>query len=385
MTPQEQYEMIIEEGSQEIKSISGQLSLTMWNSMGIIYEVCEKAYKVLEKYDSAGPGRKKEGLKSMSRTYADLARNTGLAVGFIKRAHNVFKKTYEIVGDKATIPVLPIGPRVAEVIVSTSKIEDFEKTKLLQEAIKTCMSEEQAKAKIIEMSKDPWKGEEIYRTTFWSCKKSDPRFGDIYPGRLPGQIIFNLLYHYTKEGDFCLFPFVGSGTEADVATHMNRDFMCWDIQELERVKKRYPGRYFKASSLSPWTYRNTKDKDADFVFADPPRFIWGDGSWDDTQSNERYANLESTDIDSFVDGMEIVGRHAYRALKGGGKFAILLRQPGFLNIPNDDITLNLVARYQQLFDLHRRITVAFPMSMHKPTEPGDMVAGYMDLIIMEKR
>lgn len=70
----------------------------------------------------------------------------------------------------------------------------------------------------------------VQYTNLWHFSQCDPRFGiKGYPGRLPGQIMQNLLYLFTSENDWVLVPFAGSGTEIDVAESMNRNCQAYDI------------------------------------------------------------------------------------------------------------------------------------------------------------
>lgn len=386
ITAEDQYRSIIEEGSERILKMTAQLSMNMWSGMGVIYDVCEEAFRILERAGMAGPGRNKDGFVSMGKTYQDLCLKTGLNLSTIKNAHRVFKTTKMIVGgERDDIPTLPLTPKAANMIILHNKLEDSDKERLIVDTISDELSDEQVRARILDITDALQSEHRIYRSTLWSVKRCDPRYGVVYPGRLPGQIIHNTLYHYTEKDDFCLFPFVGGGTEADVAKQMGRDYLAWDINEMDSVKMEHRKKYFVANSLSPWRYREIQDKDADLVFMDPPRFLWGNGKWEDSSSSEAFAHIDSSDIEAFIDSMELLGRHAYDALKLGGKLVLLLRQPGFIDIPKEDITMTIAGILQGNYDLVRRIAVTFPMNMFKPSEPGNFVSGFMDMLVLEKR
>ena len=47
----------------------------------------------------------------------------------------------------------------------------------------------------------------------WSFNPPNPDYGLDYPGRIPGQIIENLLYYYTEPFDKVIDPMAGGGTE----------------------------------------------------------------------------------------------------------------------------------------------------------------------------
>lgn len=56
----------------------------------------------------------------------------------------------------------------------------------------------------------------------WNFSGCDPRFGEEYPGRIPGQLILHLLYFYSQPGDLVVDPMVGSGTTIDACAYLGR-------------------------------------------------------------------------------------------------------------------------------------------------------------------
>jgi len=49
-------------------------------------------------------------------------------------------------------------------------------------------------------------------TNVWNFPQCDDRYGLDYPGRIPGQIVENLLYYYTEPFDLVVDPMAGGGT-----------------------------------------------------------------------------------------------------------------------------------------------------------------------------
>jgi hypothetical protein len=66
-------------------------------------------------------------------------------------------------------------------------------------------------------------------TNLWHFHQCDPRFGAEHPGRIPGQIMVNLLHLYTERGDLVLDLFAGSGTTIDVCRAMGRECVAFDL------------------------------------------------------------------------------------------------------------------------------------------------------------
>jgi DNA-binding MarR family transcriptional regulator len=64
----------------------------------------------------------------------------------------------------------------------------------------------------------------------WNFAKNDPRLGYYdYAGRIPGQIIMNLLYYYTEQEELVVDPMAGSGTTVDTCLIMNKRCKAYDI------------------------------------------------------------------------------------------------------------------------------------------------------------
>lgn len=63
----------------------------------------------------------------------------------------------------------------------------------------------------------------------WNYSGCDPLFGQQdYVGRIPGQLMINLLYFYTKQGDFIVDPMAGGGTTIDACLIMGRKCLAFD-------------------------------------------------------------------------------------------------------------------------------------------------------------
>lgn len=65
----------------------------------------------------------------------------------------------------------------------------------------------------------------------WNFSKCMPLTGkDVYPGRIPGQIVFNVLYFFTKSGDLVIDPMAGGGTVIDACLLMDRKCYAYDLE-----------------------------------------------------------------------------------------------------------------------------------------------------------
>jgi len=63
----------------------------------------------------------------------------------------------------------------------------------------------------------------------WNFLAPHELFGYEYPGRVPGQLVLQLLYFFTRQGDLVVDPMAGSGTTVDACLLMNRRCLAYDI------------------------------------------------------------------------------------------------------------------------------------------------------------
>jgi len=96
----------------------------------------------------------------------------------------------------------------------------------------------------------------------WNFSECDDRFGIEYPGRIPGQIIQNILYYYTKENDIIVDPMAGGGVTNDVCKYTNRKCYSYDINpKRDFIKKHDITKSFPS-----------KLKDISLIILDPPYY-----------------------------------------------------------------------------------------------------------------
>jgi DNA modification methylase len=146
-------------------------------------------------------------------------------------------------------------------------------------------------------------------TTLWDFKKCDERFGFKYPGRIPGQIIWNLMYYYTEEGDVFLDPMAGSGTSIDVGKMLGRKVIAFDLKPSRNdiiqndITKGIP----------------LRDNSVDFVFLDPPYWNMKKGEY-----TNRKDDLSRMSLGDFYEQIDFISRESFRVLKQGGHVALII-------------------------------------------------------------
>ena len=110
----------------------------------------------------------------------------------------------------------------------------------------------------------------------WNWNDCDRRFGDDWPGRIPGQLIAHILYYFSRQNDLVFDPMGGGGVTPDVCLTLNR--RCWTMDMIDRPDTRpeiepyywdIKGDFKKGQKASGLF--NSKQK-PDLIIMDPPYF-----------------------------------------------------------------------------------------------------------------
>lgn len=216
----------------------------------------------------------------------------------------------------------------------------------------------------------PW----LRYTDVWNFSECDDRFGIDYDGRIPGQIIQNLLYYYTDASAFIIDPMAGGGTTLDVCTKcdkVRRRCLAFDIK---------PSRpdILLADAAKPWSVNGAA---ADLIFIDPP--YW-------SQMENSYGGIASQPLNEYLSFMRLVLDEVNKHLKSNGILALLIApmaiKTGYLDLP-----FMLCGLAQQLgFELKRRIQVPVGSQQIGPAvtrhckDTRTMMAIARDLLILQK-
>lgn len=147
--------------------------------------------------------------------------------------------------------------------------------------------------------------------TFSSCMAAA---GEDYPGRIPGQLIANVLFFFTKPGDLVIDPMAGGGTTCDVCLMMGRSCYGYDNKaEQERVD-------IVAHDLAiGWPERLKK---AQLIFWDPPYYDKKDDKNEDGGYGE--GSISKLDRDAYLAFFAKAFKQAATAVKKGTRLAFLM-------------------------------------------------------------
>ncbi len=185
-------------------------------------------------------------------------------------------------------------------------------------------------------------GFDLRERNVWTFDTPDPRFGKAnFKGRIPGQIVANALYFYTKQGDYVIDPFSGSGTTGDIIDTLphfaDRKYKMYDAEPTDE-------RIMRNNALLTGIPEQTGS--VDYIFLDPPaEFSQKDASTDFDVS------LEASKAE-FVLKFKGLIRECSRILKSGGKVSIVIEPAftisDFIDFPNEVTHLFREAGFKQI-------------------------------------
>ena len=176
----------------------------------------------------------------------------------------------------------------------------------------------------------------IEKSTVWSFKsRGNWAVHDSgYRGNWAPEVPRNLILKYTKEGDWVLDPFVGGGTTAIESILLGRNFIGCDINpgaitftksKIKNLKSRlkfYQGVKLvkcRLYNIDARSMINVKTSSMDLVCAHPPYL----DIIEYTRTNP--SDLSTiTDVSRYLREMRKVSYEAYRCIKPGGYFCVLI-------------------------------------------------------------
>lgn len=133
-----------------------------------------------------------------------------------------------------------------------------------------------------------------------------------YFGKMPPQVVENLLWFYTKPGDIVFDPFAGGGTTIDVAKAMGRRVWTSD---------RKPSTPTLPIHLHDITagWPDAAPRKVDFVLLDPPYWRQAAGKYSDQPED-----LGNMTIEGFMDAWHTVVKTCTEHLTDGGRLAYII-------------------------------------------------------------
>jgi len=164
---------------------------------------------------------------------------------------------------------------------------------------------------------DKNKGETDWHRYFdiWNFAGRDERFGIVYPGNIPGQIVLNVLYYYAGKNALVVDPMAGGGVTIDCVDFLNKEecahrkCLAYDInpvKERDDIQKNdillgYP----------------KEAKNCDLIFLDPPY---------SKKKEEEYGenSISALSRDKYLDSFNAIAKNSFDTIKSGGFLAFIM-------------------------------------------------------------
>jgi len=141
----------------------------------------------------------------------------------------------------------------------------------------------------------------------WNYSHCDPRFGQKYPGQIPGQAVVNLLLWLTKPFDVIVDPMSGGGTTVDVCRYLLRRYYCFDID---------PHR----PDIKQWDIRQGYPRlpqKPDFIILDPPY-------WRLKRDDYSPDGVAMGSYQEWLEFMRKLAKDSFKCISQGGHVALFV-------------------------------------------------------------
>jgi hypothetical protein len=215
----------------------------------------------------------------------------------------------------------------------------------------------------------------------WNFQKCDERFGIQHPGQIPGQIMQNLNWYFTKPKDLVVDLFAGGGSTLDVCKYDDDDFgnRACEAYDIQPVRKDIHKRDIVGEGI-PDISR------AQLVFLDPPYWAQKRGEYSADPTN-----LANLDLASFYSATSKIANDCLAAVGQGAIVALIVGGAEFLakHTRGKDHALEIVARVKG--ELIQRIIVPYSTETYqahdvtRAKETQGMLNLYRDLLVWEAR
>lgn len=210
----------------------------------------------------------------------------------------------------------------------------------------------------------------------WSFQTADSESS--YFGRMPSQVVENLLWLYTDPGDIVVDPFAGGGTTIDVAKRMGRRVWASDLKPSTPTLPIH-----EHDITTGWPSDAPKP---DFVLLDPPYWQQAKGRYSDDA-----ADLANQSVDEFYESWERTVAACAAKLKDGGKLAFIVSPAR----DDDKLLVDLAFQmYQRVYALGlkpvRRVIVTYQtqqatgQQVEWARDNRELLVLYRDLVVFAK-
>ena len=132
-----------------------------------------------------------------------------------------------------------------------------------------------------------------------------------FPGRIPGEIVENLLHFYTKPFDLIVDPMSGGGTTLDVSKAMYRRCLAYDLKVLRPEIRSYQDETGIKAGLPQRVRR------ANLIILDPPYYKKKDDAY-------YPGSISALEREEYLTTFQKIAYSCHKALNQGGYLALIM-------------------------------------------------------------
>ena len=141
----------------------------------------------------------------------------------------------------------------------------------------------------------------------WNFSAVDENYGIDCPGRIPYEIVANVLYYFTKPNDLVVDPMAGGGVLIDVCKKFKRRYLTYDIEiRRDDIKQRNLQEGFAKEA-----------QNCDLIFIDPPY-------WKKKEEEYIANSISHFDRKDYLDFFKELAPKCRKILKPKGYLAFLM-------------------------------------------------------------
>lgn len=267
--------------------------------------------------------QEKKGVKMSGRKYDRLKTIATKAVSEVKDKFNDGEIT-----QKEALALAKVEPdEQNEIIQSGRSITKQVKTALTVPKVVPTLLEATSDRELMEALKI-----KLQLYDVWNFAECDSRFGQKYPGQIPGQLIANVLYYYTKQDDLVVDPMAGGGTTVDVCKKLKRRCYAYDLKPVRDDVTQHDITESLPNTIA----------EADLVFVDPPYWNMKDDDYSDESVSGKTLVEFNEWINSFV-------HDCYDKMKTDAKLAVLIMNQSETDIPEGKFYIDHIYHLQTAF------------------------------------
>jgi len=217
----------------------------------------------------------------------------------------------------------------------------------------------------------------------WEFEQADDSYGDKeFPGRMPGQVVENLLWYYTQPFDLVVDPMAGGGTTIDVCLAMQRRILAYDLLPTRPTEIKRHDITSRLPRLPLLRLQGKVVKPKLLIF-DPPYLDQKKGEY--SADNSNLANMAE---DKYHHCLAAIIDKTYHYIAEDGYVALILGQTRKQGKVTDHV-LEIWQRLRRPWKVAERIIVPYTTEqaegyhMAEAKESRFMLRRYRDLIVLK--